>query len=186
MLFIYLSMISDPQEQQNFADVYSQYKQACLRAALAQTGGNMVLAEDALHNAVAKILTKHPEYLKDSCSKLRAIFVIIVKNEAIDLMRKEARRSHKAFDEFEETTPSEDIPTAEMFAGNETYEEIKACIEELDDIYKLVFVYRYLDHLTNTEIAEKLGISAKHVSVRLVRAKQQLRTLLKERKIANE
>jgi len=172
-------MIADPQEQADFEQVYNDYNKACLHEALKYTGGNQILAEDALHNAVVKILIKYPEYLKDSCSKLKSSFVLIVRNEAIDLMRKEKLRGHEAIEDYSETIPSDDIPFTEIFENNEAYEEIKACIEKLDDIYKTVFVYRYLHQMQNKEIAALLGLTERNVSVRLLRAKRQLQTYLR-------
>jgi RNA polymerase sigma-70 factor (ECF subfamily) len=179
MLYLYLSMIPDPQERADFEQVYNDCKLACLHEALKCTGYNQALAEDALHNAVVKILAKYPGYLKDSCSKLKSSFVIIVKHEATDLMRKEKIRRHEALDD-ECDAEANDVALADLFSGKETYEMIIACVDKLAILLKAVFVQRYLYDMKNKEIAELLGITEKSVSVRLCRAKLQLRELLRE------
>ena len=186
MLFLYLSMIPDPQERADFEQVYLDYSKACINEALRYTGKNQVLAEDALHNAVVKILSKHPEYLKDSCNKLKASIVLIVRNEAIDLMRKERVRRHEDLDNYHETVPSEEMSLTDILESNESYEKIKACLAMLDDIYRIVFVHKYLYYRQNKEIAAILGISESNVSVRLFRAKRQLQAYLTKEETINE
>lgn len=61
-----------------------------------------------------------------------------------------------------------------------------ASLDKLDDLYKIVFIHRYLHDMKNKEIAECLGITEKSVSVRLYRAKLQLQELLRKAGIENE
>ena len=185
-MLIYLAMISDPQERADFEQVYKDYQLACLNAALLITGNNRQLAEDALHNAVMNILEKYPHYLKDSCSKLKALFVLIVKREAISIMRKEQIRDHEQLNEYDNDFATGDLPLYEVFEGEETHKEITEAVSKLDDKYKIVFVHRYVYDMKNKEIAVVLGITEKAVSVRLYRAKLQLRELLKSEDVQNE
>jgi RNA polymerase sigma-70 factor (ECF subfamily) len=181
LLFFYLSIIPDPQQKADFEQVYRNYHKACIFVALKHTGGNQMLAEDAVHNAFTKILEKYPDYLEDSCNKLKSQIVIIVRHEAIDLMRKEIRRDHDELFEEEVTEDvGEDVSLSAILEGAEGYSQIKNCIDKLNDNYKTVFTLRYQYDYSLEEIAELLQITETNVSVRLHRAKKQLRELLKK------
>ncbi|HEY6843638.1 MAG TPA: sigma-70 family RNA polymerase sigma factor, partial [Thermoanaerobaculia bacterium] len=60
----------------------------------------------------------------------------------------------------------------------ETAEMVNRRIEELPESYRTVLVLRDIEGMSNSEIAEMLGISTNLVKVRLHRARQALRTLI--------
>jgi RNA polymerase sigma-70 factor, ECF subfamily len=60
----------------------------------------------------------------------------------------------------------------------ETAEMVNRLIGQLPESYRTVLVLRDIEGMSNTEIAEMLGISPNLVKVRLHRARQALRTLL--------
>jgi RNA polymerase sigma-70 factor (ECF subfamily) len=58
---------------------------------------------------------------------------------------------------------------------------VRACIDELPDSYRVVLLLRDIEELSTQEAAERLGITATAVKVRLHRARQALCTLLRRR-----
>ena len=62
-------------------------------------------------------------------------------------------------------------------AGKVTKSSCKA-IEALDEIYRVVFEYKYLHELSDGEIADLLGITKKTVNVRIFRARKKLQAIL--------
>ena len=50
--------------------------------------------------------------------------------------------------------------------------------EALDEIYRVVFEYKYLHELSDGEIADLLGITKKTVNVRIFRARKKLQAIL--------
>ena len=51
---------------------------------------------------------------------------------------------------------------------------------ELDDSYRVVFEYKYLYRMSDEEIADILGISAKNVNVRYFRARKKLQEMIRK------
>ena len=69
----------------------------------------------------------------------------------------------------------------------ENYNRLISCVLELDDSYRVVFEYKYLYQMSDEEIADILGISAKNVNVRYFRARKKLQEMIrKEEKTIEE
>jgi len=177
MLF-YLSMIPNEQDRVDFEQVYKENYLAFIRFAAQHTNHDQLLAEDAVHNAVVKILKNYAPYMQESHRKLKAALMTTIWREAHNIMKHEMLRRHEPIHEYEEVAENMDVPLQELFTGNETFESIVRCIEMLDDLYKTVFTLRYLHDFRNKEIANMLNISETSVSVRLFRAKRQLQEFL--------
>jgi RNA polymerase sigma-70 factor, ECF subfamily len=60
----------------------------------------------------------------------------------------------------------------------ETRAQVRACIDELPEPYRVVLVLRDIEELDTEQTAQRLGIFSGAVKVRLHRARQALRTLL--------
>ena len=50
----------------------------------------------------------------------------------------------------------------------------------MDEIYRVVFEFKYLHELSDREIADLLGVTPKVVNVRIFRARKKLQNLLRE------
>jgi RNA polymerase sigma-70 factor (ECF subfamily) len=57
-------------------------------------------------------------------------------------------------------------------------EQLRAAIDEMDPIDREVLALRHFEELTNSEVAEELGIQQKAASIRYVRALRRLKDLL--------
>ena len=55
------------------------------------------------------------------------------------------------------------------------------CIAELDETSRLVLLMKYVQGLSYKEIGKALGMTAKHVDTRIMRAKQKVRKLIEMR-----
>ena len=60
----------------------------------------------------------------------------------------------------------------------ETAAMVNRLIDQLPESYRNVILMRDIEEMSNSEIAEMLGVSTNVVKVRLHRARQALRTLL--------
>jgi len=70
-------------------------------------------------------------------------------------------------------------PADRLLEREETRAVVRACIEALPDGYRLVLILRDIEELSTQETAERLGITATAVKVRLHRARQALCALLR-------
>ncbi len=66
------------------------------------------------------------------------------------------------------------------YLAQESYERILQAVRQLDEIYRVVFEYKYLHELSDREIADLLGVTPKVVNVRIFRARKKLQNLLRE------
>lgn len=63
-------------------------------------------------------------------------------------------------------------------ARNETAQQLREAIESMDEIDREVVALRHFEELTNSEVAEVLGIQQKAASIRYVRALRRLKAIL--------
>ena len=68
----------------------------------------------------------------------------------------------------------------DQYLVKESYERILQAIRKLDEIYRVVFEFKYLHELSDKEIADLLGVTPKVVNVRIFRARKKLQNLLRE------
>jgi RNA polymerase sigma-70 factor (ECF subfamily) len=70
-------------------------------------------------------------------------------------------------------------PADRLLERAETRAVVRACIDELPHGYRVVLILRDIEELSTQDTAERLGITATAVKVRLHRARQALCTLLR-------
>jgi RNA polymerase sigma-70 factor, ECF subfamily len=70
------------------------------------------------------------------------------------------------------TSPSRAAARADMFAV------VQTAIEQMDPIDREVLALRHFEELTNSEVAEALGIEQKAASIRYIRALRRLKEIL--------
>lgn len=73
-----------------------------------------------------------------------------------------------------------DLPADVSMEREETRAAVRACIAQLPDRYRSILVMRDLEDVSNTEVAEMLGVTPNAVKIRLHRARQALTTLLRQ------
>ena len=138
------------------------------------------LAQDAVQETFLA-LTHHID--KVGCvesAATRNFLATIVKNKATDLWRK-----RQGIMEEKEASPKQEAEVfgedvLDQYLVKESYERILQAIQKLDEIYRVVFEFKYLHELSDREIADLLGVTPKVVNVRIFRARKKLQNLLRE------
>ena len=174
MLQFYLTLVDGAEERSKFEQVYIHYRALMLSRAyeiLRDTG----LAEDAVHNAFIRILQNISKLDEVESPRTKSFVVIVTENVAKTMYAKNMRQKTVPLDETYRSPVS--IAEAE---GRINAEYVAQKIAELPEQYSRVMMLRYLNQLTNKEIASVLRISEAAVRKRLERARRELSRLLEE------
>ncbi|MCL1842215.1 MAG: sigma-70 family RNA polymerase sigma factor [Defluviitaleaceae bacterium] len=174
MLYIYMSILETESEKLTFAKMYEETRHTCLSVAVSITN-NQALAEDAVHDAFVSAIKYKEKFFSMPCGKRKSLIVIITKNKAIDLMRKKDNRNYSG-ENYEEIADNYDL--YDILENQESYAYLINCIGSLPEKYRVAFDLRYVEGMSNLEIASLLGITNKAVSTQLARAKIMLREMI--------
>ncbi len=173
-MILYMAMLDTDEDKQKFSAVYHKYRYFLWYLANERLKDAM-LAEDAVQEAFLA-LTRHMDRIQEVDSvSTRNFLATIVKNKALDILRK---HTEEPAENLQEGTDLQGEDALDMCICQEGYEEICKAIAALDEIYRVVFEYKYLHELSDGEIADLLGITKKTVNVRIFRARKKLQAIL--------
>lgn len=170
-MIVLLLNLSDG-EHEILYTIYARTKRRLLYVATSYLGDR---AEDAIHDVFIQLAEKYENKMAELCDKQDYYFVTIVKNYAIDLLRKESRVEMVDIDEEESVFADECTEPDRQAMAQDQVDRLMAHLDRLKPSYRQVLEYKYLLGYSNGEIAEKLGVSPSVVSTRLQRALKQMR-----------
>ncbi len=148
-----------------FADLYQRHYSAVYRAALRITG-NPADAEDALQTVFLRVLKQGGGV--DSAQVPEAYFRRAAVNAAVDLLRRRVFRS--------ETQLDDSSPRAAADSPVLLKEQLRRAISTLEPEDAELFLLRYVEGLSNGELAGMFGLEKNNIAVRLHRIRQALQT----------
>ena len=176
-----LSLIARSQRGDHAA--YSQlmdlYRERVVRLALHMVG-NMEDAYDLTQETFVRVYRSLGTY--DRKRTFTPWLYRIAHNVIIDHFRKKSVRP--ALAELEDEWPLESAPDngaadpQQALISGETQRQVQAAIQSLPENYRSVVVFRFVDDLSYTEIAETLGLTEANVMMRMSRARRMLREKL--------
>jgi RNA polymerase sigma-70 factor (ECF subfamily) len=165
-----------------FEELINRYERKIFRLTMNITQ-NREDAEDSMQEAFLKSFTNLDRFQGDS--RFYTWLVRIAVNEALMKLRK--RRPNQVsldepintdddsiFREIEDWGPSPE----KKFAQTELNEILNSVIQDLDPIFRVVFLLRDVEGVSTEETAQILGISVAAVKSRLLRARLKLRQKL--------
>ena len=135
-------------------------------------------AEDAVMDAVYKIINNISKFDSDTGEKTCSLVMIIVRNIALNKYNYNKAHSAQSISEEEESSLYTEETPEEFFCNAESYEKLLSDIRALEPIYRDIILLKYLYGYSNYEIASMLGISEATVRVRLMRGKKLLKNKL--------
>lgn len=139
------------------------------------------LAQDVVHSSFIKIADNLDKIGEEESKKTRAFIIIIVRNTAIDLLRKRIR-TVSSLDEIENLVSDGSESVEDEVINAEMFNTLLERIGELPSAYGDLILLKYVYHLSDQELAEMMGISIAHIRVRISRARRKLREMLGEEK----
>ena len=175
-MFFFLTLLDDPEEQQKFTEIYYQYRHFLWYVAN-QKLQDAHLAEDAVQETFLA-LTRHLDKVEEVQSdRTRNFLATIVRSKAVDILRKKMPETElpEAYGEKQESGDMLD-----QYLTKENYHRLVSCVLELDDTYRTVFEYKFMYQMSDAEIGDVLGISAKNVNVRYFRARKKLQDMIRK------
>lgn len=141
------------------------------------------LAEDAVSEAIVRIMKNLHKIDETDTVRTRAFFAIVTRNVAKDIYRKRTPLSEDTYaTSYESTSPS----ALDIVIDKESVERIISVIQNLKPIYKDTLILRKFYGLSCDEIANLSGVSVETVQKRLTRAKAQVAEALKKEVCNNE
>ena len=170
---LYLMTLETEEQRDKLTRIYEKYytfMRCCALRYAKDTGAE----DDIVHEAVLKIIDHMDKIDLEQDIPAKCFLSTVVKNKARDWWRKESRRIAVDIDEEEFRVADEGIMPMDAVLSKDGYERLVGYITELGDTYRDVCNLKYICGLKEREIAEVLGISAKNVSVRIVRGRQKL------------
>lgn len=179
MLF-FLSLIEDEGDAAFMADLYQAHYRLMYYQAL-RVLKTPQDAEDAVSNAVIKLIKKIHILRTLPSNKQEAYLVITVRNTAINLFNQRKARVEKMDGQPMETVAADQRlgPEAQV-QDRAGVEQVKDAIRQLPPREREALMMRYFQRLSDPEIASAMGI--REVSARAVisRGRKRLRELLEE------
>jgi RNA polymerase sigma factor (sigma-70 family) len=146
-----------------FAGLYERHYEAVFRAALRVTG-RPADAEDVLQTVFLRVLSGSEQ--EDAAQRPAAYFRRAAVNAAVDLLRRRTVRGETAYDDA--------APHAAVESGLLLKEQLRRAIATLDSEDATLFLLRYVEGLSNQELADMFQLEKNNVAVRLHRIRARL------------
>lgn len=164
--------VQETPPEQAFLDIYDRHADAVFRHCYFRVY-DRELAKEFMQEA----FTKAWQYVAEGkkVGNMKALVYKIANNLIIDYTRKKKESSLEALTAAGFQPETREAPCGEQVDGT----LVLAKFEFLDEEYRQVVYWRYIDNLTPKEIAEMTGESANVISVRIHRGVKKLRTLVK-------
>jgi len=161
-----IEMTSTPMPA-GFSELYERHYEAVFRAALRVTG-NPADAEDVLQNVFLRVLSLGDD--NEAATRPVAYFRRAAVNAAVDLLRRRTVHAETAYDD--------QAPHHAVEAPVLLKEQLRRAIATLDHEDAALFLLRYVEGLSNEELAGMFQLEKNNVAVRLHRIRRRLQTEL--------
>ena len=144
---------------------------------LLRTVGDPESAADILQEAAYKAFRSRRQFRGESSFKtwIYRIAVNTMKNQWV-----RTQRERNWFDSMRDMETVSRPSPEKLVSGREDASELSRALMLLEEGYRVPFMLKHVDELSYREISEVLGIAENAARVRVYRARQTLRTILRE------
>jgi RNA polymerase sigma-70 factor (ECF subfamily) len=163
-------------DERAFAELYTRRKREIYTFCVRMLGGDRDLANDAFQETFIKVYEKGQSFR--SGANVMGWLFMIARNTCLNLHR--AKRPSETLDD-QPMLVSSDRSLAPEYGEEQHYlrELLEQAIALLPEDFREPFILREFDGFSYGEIAKMTGVSLPTIKVRIYRAKQRLRELLK-------
>lgn len=145
---------------------------------LVRMTGNASLAEDAAQETLVRAWRGLERFRGDA--QFSTWLYRIAVNEGNRLMARESKRETLPLEDATAEVPAIASDTAAIAENAELREQLRACLAELPDNYRLPVMLRDVEGFSNEEVAEILEINVRNMKSRLHRGRMALRKMLED------
>ena len=178
-MLIYLAMLETEEERMSFAQYYEKHYGKCLATANTITK-NHAWAEEAVHNAVVRIIERKEKYFTEERKKSSTTIVIMVKGESLNILKRENRLDHALLEDVEPFIDNAEPDVFRVIMGKEAVRRVEKHVSQLDLVNQTLYEMKYIQEMSDSEIAEIVGISVNAVATRIFRMRKSLIEILRE------
>ena len=146
-----------------FTGLYERHYEAVFRAALRVTG-RPADAEDVLQTVFLRVLSGRDH--DEAAVRPAAYFRRAAVNAAVDLLRRRATHAETAYDD--------QAPHAAVEPALLLKEQLRRAIATLEREDATLFLLRYVEGLSNQELADEFQLEKNNIAVRLHRIRMRL------------
>ncbi len=162
-------------EQSKFDRLYEKYKYLMITVAK-EIINDRYMAEDIVHEAFLKISKNMSKIGNVDSNATKNYVITVTKTTAIDFYRSAVSRNEVFPDELDVLKAKELEQSTELTEENRVIE----IINSMNDNFKDIFILKFVNGYSNSEIAEMLDIKEPAVRQRLSRGKKILAKELKK------
>ena len=178
MLSFYLSLIVDEPSRSKFESLYLEHRHIMLWMAM-KILRDQDLAEDAVHDAFLRVLKNLQIISLENCNKTRSFLVILVRNIAIDYLRKQKQQPEIDLADIDQYMPDYRSDPEQVMLDKAGRQRVLEAMMKMKPIYIDVLLLQISYDFSTQEIADLLNISHDSVRVHIHRARKQMAQLLK-------
>lgn len=169
MISTYLAIIGPDPDRERFARLYRDNYQRLARLAV-QILGPGPRAEDAVHDAFMKLIQNYDALRDREGTRVAAWLAVVVKNTALDMLRKERHETALETALWEPAVP----------ADEGEFHALVAMIRNLPEDYRRVLELRFVAEWSLAEIAQVTGLTESTVKTRIFRGRKILMEQLRK------
>ena len=183
MLFLYLSVIENPEYIDDFEELYYKYKDEMLNLAWAIVG-DYHEAEEVLSTAFFTIARKIDRVNFNNELSLQVFVYRVVKNTAIDFYRKKKKQIPISVIEIDSVpNPAFESDIADQVIGKEVCNQIVDMILKLPPLYTDILYIHLIEEKNANEIARIFDMKLNTVKSRISRGLKILQDKAREAKL---
>ena len=180
MLLFSMILEDDFEGQMKFEYIFNMYSKQMFYVAKGVVGNNED-AEDAVQDALIRIASNLESVNTEDAARTRRYVLTAARNAAINILKKPSRFATVDIEDIFDLG-CDDVSLASLVEENSA-EAIIGCIRDLDPVYRDVLYYRFVEEMSEKEIASLLGRKYGTVKMQVKRGRALLIKSLKKKEV---